>query len=133
MTNFKLNIVTPDGEFYNGEAQKVIVRTIVGDVCILAKHTEYMSALGLGIAKITIDGKQNTAACINGMITVSNGNVRIVATTFEWSKDIDKARAEKAKAKAEKALADKNLDSMMQDFYELKLKRALVRLGASDN
>ena len=35
MTPFKLKIVTPDGLIFDGEAEKLIVRTNAGDVAIL--------------------------------------------------------------------------------------------------
>ena len=38
MSTFHLQIVTPDGGFFDGEAEKLIVRAIDGDVCILARH-----------------------------------------------------------------------------------------------
>ena len=36
MEQFSLQIVTPDGVSFSGEAERLIVRTIEGDVCILA-------------------------------------------------------------------------------------------------
>ena len=41
MTPFKLKIVTPDGLIFDGEAEKLIVRTTGGDICILARHMNY--------------------------------------------------------------------------------------------
>ena len=40
MSSFSLKIVTPDGMIYDGEAEKLIVRTTGGDVCILARHLD---------------------------------------------------------------------------------------------
>ena len=48
MSVFHLRIVTADGLYFDGEAQRVIARTIDGDVCILAHHTPYLPALGMG-------------------------------------------------------------------------------------
>ena len=45
MSTFHLQIVTPDGGFFDGEAEKLIVRAIDGDVCILARHSPYVTAL----------------------------------------------------------------------------------------
>ena len=58
MSTFHLQIVTPDGGFFDGEAEKLIVRAIDGDVCILARHSPYVTALGTGEARVTIDGKR---------------------------------------------------------------------------
>ena len=68
MSTFHLQIVTPDGGFFDGEAEKLIVRAIDGDVCILARHSPYVTALGTGEARVTIDGKRRRAACAGGML-----------------------------------------------------------------
>ncbi len=135
MTSFDLTIVTPDGVFFDGSAEKVLVRTIAGDVCILAKHTEYVTALGLGQAKITVDGNVRRAACLGGMLTVTAGKVKIVATTFEWVENIDLTRAEHAKQRAENSLknAQEKQDRHEIDLAQARLKRALVRIGAVNN
>ena len=53
MSTFHLQIVTPDGGFFDGEAEKLIVRAIDGDVCILARHIDYAAPLGIGEARVT--------------------------------------------------------------------------------
>ena len=130
MTTFQLQIVTPDGLLFEGEAERLVARTIDGDVCILARHTEYVTALGMGQARVTIDGKVRKAACIGGMLSVSGGRVRIVATTFEWAEEIDLERAQRARERAEERLKQQKDTSDIQ-LAEAKLKRALVRLNAS--
>ena len=130
MTTFQLQIVTPDGLLFEGEAERLVARTIDGDVCILARHTEYVTALGMGQARVTIDGKVRKAACIGGMLSVSGGRVRIVATTYEWAEEIDLERAQRARERAEERLKQQK-DTRDIQLAEAKLKRALVRLNAS--
>ena len=48
MSAFHLQIVTPDGSFFDGEAERVIVRAIDGDICILPRHIPYVTALAMG-------------------------------------------------------------------------------------
>ena len=127
MKSFQLEIVTPDGQFFKGPAEAVSVRTANGEVGILADHTDYLNALGMGEARITVGGEVHRAACIGGMISVVKGKVTIVATTFEWSDDIDVARAKEAERRAREALATQRLDRVEQQLAEAKLKRALVR------
>ena len=38
MNTFHLQIVTPDGQVYDGPAARVLCRTIAGDVCILPRQ-----------------------------------------------------------------------------------------------
>ena len=131
-TTYHLQVVSLDGLEYEGEVQKILLRTIEGDVEILARHTNYCTAIGMGTAKVTLeDGKERKAACIGGMISVMNGEVRVLPTTWEWSEDIDVERAKAAKARAEERLKDKLLDNEARIRAEAKLYRALVRLGSS--
>ena len=128
-TPFHLQIVTPDGSEFDGQAVRIIVRTIAGDVCVMARHTIFCTALGMGEAKVAMeDGSVRTAACMGGMLNVMDGKVRVIATTGEWTDQIDLARAQKAKEAAEKRLAEKNkLSDKEIALAEAKLKRALVR------
>ena len=48
MTAFHLKIVTPDGLFFDGDAFSLTVRTVAGDVGILAGHLDLVTALGTG-------------------------------------------------------------------------------------
>ena len=129
MANFHLQIVTPDHPVFDGQAEKLIVRTVGGDVCILARHIDYAAPLGIGVAKVTDDqGNTRLAACNGGLLSVSDGEVRLMATTFEWEDEIDLARAEKARDEAQQQL--ENLQKGDHDFacVEAKLKRALARI-----
>ena len=61
------------------------------------------------------------------MLTVLDGEVRLVATTWEWVEEIDQARAEASKRRAEEILAQKNLSEQEYELAQARLKRALVR------
>lgn len=127
MTAFPLKIVTPDGLVYDGEAEEVLVRTTSGDVAIMARHINFVAPLGMGRAMIVTNGQRRNAACIGGMISVVNGAVTLVPTTFEWADRIDVERAERARQKAEELLRRSgNTDTDIR-LAEAKLRRALVR------
>ena len=133
MSTYHLQIVSMDGEDFDGMVQKILLRTIDGDIEILARHTDYCTAIGMGTARVTLeDGTVKKAACIGGMISVLNGEVRVLPTTWEWSDKIDVERAKKAKTRAEQRLQDQRLDKEARIRAEAKLYRALVRLGAAD-
>ena len=127
MTAFGLKIVTLDGLVYDGMVEELIVRTIEGDMGILAGHVNCVAALGMGRATLVIDGQKRYAACIGGMVSVVNGAVTLVPTTFEWAEDIDLARAQRAAENAKQMLADKELSETQLRLAEARLKRALVR------
>ena len=129
-TSYHLQVVSLDGLEFEGEVQKILLRTIDGDVEILARHTNYCTAIGMGTAKVTMDdGQERKAACIGGMLSVMKGEVRVLPTTWEWSEDIDLERAKAAKEHAEERLKDQMLDKDARIRAEAKLYRALVRIG----
>ena len=127
MTPFKLKIVTPDGLIFDGEAEKLIVRTTGGDVCILARHMNYVTPLGMGMAIVEHGGKRRMAACIGGMLSVSDGEATLVPTTFEWADKIDLQRAEASYEKADRILKSGNASDAELALAQAKLHRALVR------
>lgn len=127
MTPFNLKIVTPDGLIYDGEAEKLIVRTIGGDVCILARHMDYVAPLGMGQAIVEANGKRRIAACIGGMLSVSNYEVTLVPTTFEWADKIDIDRAQRSYDRANQILQSDNASGTDIALAEARLHRALVR------
>ncbi len=128
MATYHLQIVTPDGLYFDGEAEKLIVRSTTGDVCILAHHINYVTPLGMGVAKVTTEGKDRRAACVGGMLSVHEGEVTLVASTFEWSEDIDLERAQRAEERARARLEQRDkLDDQDLALAEAKLKRALIR------
>ena len=60
MESFSLQIVTPDGCEYDGQAEKIVCRTIRGDVAVLARHCDYCTAVGM----------QNNAVQVLGIAAV---------------------------------------------------------------
>ena len=132
MSAFSLQIVTPDGLHYDGEAEKLLVRTVTGDVCILAHHCDYVTALGMGEAQVVIGGERRRAACIGGMLSVTGNRVRLLPTTFEWAEDIDTERAAASEAEAWAILSRENRTEQETLLAQAQLKRAQVRMAAAD-
>ena len=130
MMPFNLKIVTPDGLFFDGQAEQLIVRTITGDIGIMARHMNYLAPLGMGRAVVIADGKRRNAACIGGMVSVLNGEVTLMPTTFEWSEDIDVERAEASYQKASKIVEENASDTDVK-LAKAKLSRAMVRKGVA--
>ena len=102
MNSFPLKIVTPDGIHFEGQAELLTVRTTSGDMGIMAGHVNCVAPLGMGRATIVTEGKKRYAACIGGILSVMNGEVTLVPTTFEWAEEIDTDRADNAAARARK-------------------------------
>ena len=127
MTSFPLKIVTPAGLIFDGTAEKIIVRTLTGDMAVLARHINCVCPLGMGRAVVETDGQRKTAACIGGMLNVIDGAVTLVPTTFERAEDIDLARAEAAHKRALALLEQHKTDEVELRMAEAKVRRALIR------
>lgn len=84
MKNFHLQIVTPDGLVYDGESNQLSVRSIDGDIAILAGHIPYVTALKEGECKVYLDDKIKRANCSGGLLTVTKEDVRLVSSDFDW-------------------------------------------------
>ena len=130
---FSLKIVTPDGLIFDGQAEKLIVRTTTGDVAILARHINAVFPLGMGQAIVDADGQRRTAACIGGMLSVVGGKVTLVPTTFEWAEEIDADRVEASYQRAQKTLSSKDASSTDLKLAQARLHRALVRRSVASN
>ena len=124
---FPLKIVTPDGLIFDGQAEKLIVRTTTGDVAILARHIDAVFPLGMGQAIVESDGQRRTAACIGGLLSVCAGSVTLVPTNFEWADQIDADRAERSLKRARNVLDKKDSSAAEIQLAEARLKRALIR------
>ena len=75
MANFPLEIVSMDGEKFKGEAERLSLRGITGDLAIMAHHTNYCTAVGMGTAKVILpDGTERNGACIGGMICMMDNH-----------------------------------------------------------
>lgn len=133
MQKFDLKIVTPDGMIFGDEIYMVSLRSVLGNIGIKARHIDYVIPLGMGECKVyTDENHYKNAACIGGVLTVLQGNVSIIATTFEWAKDIDVPRAQMAQEQAEQielsTLSDKEKEKILG-----RLRRAQVRLSVLQN
>jgi len=133
MKPFALKVVTPDGLEFEGQVEQLIVRTTSGDMGIMAGHINTVAPLGMGEATVTINGEKRYAACIGGMVSVLDGTVTLVPTTFEWAEDIDVARAKKSEQRAEQVLKDKSASETDIRIAQARLRRALVRESAASH
>ena len=127
MKAFHIEIVTPDGIEYSGNVESLLVRADDGDVEILAGHTDLLASLGVGRARLLIDGKPRFASVNGGFLSVKGGVVRLCAITFEFADQIDLKRAEAAKEKAENALKAAD-DQREERMAKAKLARAASRI-----
>ena len=130
MRKFEIEIVTPEGLAFSGEAESIILRTDIGNVQILAGHTDYIATLDTGKITLRVDGKDRFASSSGGFVSVKGGKVKVVVTSLEFADQIDEKRAEIAKGKAEERLRNAKTDAEIE-IAKAKLKRAISRMNVS--
>lgn len=126
----KLNILTPEKEFFNGEVDEVLIGSIAGPFGILSKHVNTITPLVPFITEYIIDGKKTRAFTSSGMLRVQDSEVVILCDACEDSKDIDIKRAEESKSRAEKRLNQK--DGVDIERAKASLARAMQRIKLSE-
>lgn len=131
MREFHLQIVTPDGSVFDGNAEAILVRTDGGDVEIMRGHADYFAAVGIGRAKLTANGTSRDASAAGGFISVKDGEVMLVCTTFEFADEIDLNRAKAAKLRAEEAISNSHDDKSLR-IAKAKLARAINRINIAE-
>ena len=98
MKLFRLQIATPDGMEFDGEAERISVRGICGELAVMAGHVPFVTALAQGECRIlTENGEILRARVSGGMLIVARDGVRLLSSDFEWSED------EKSKKQTESA------------------------------
>lgn len=90
MNTYHLEITTPEGSRFDGEAGKLVVRTLDGQIAILAGHIPLVTALKPGECRVTLpDESVRKASASGGILTVtktSDGqtSVHLLSTDFAW-------------------------------------------------
>jgi F-type H+-transporting ATPase subunit epsilon len=127
---FRVEIITPDRIFYEGEAEFLEFTTAAGDVGIYAKHIPMTTVLAPGRVSIHKDGEETVAAVHSGFAEILGDKVTLLAEIAEWPDEIDVSRAEAAKARAEEHLANKTMGTDVKRA-EYALRKALTRLDVA--
>lgn len=125
---FKLQIVTPERVFYEGEAGMVELSTTEGDIGVYANHIPMTAIASPGVLKIHEGSEIKRAALHAGFIEVLPQEITIMAEVIEWPGEIDIRRAEEARVRAERRLKDNQAEIDVLRA-KLALKRAMARLS----
>lgn len=130
MSQFELEILTPEREFYRENVDMLVVKTTDGLRGILARHTPMITTVDVGSIRIKKEGKVYTAAVTEGLMYVTGSKVTVTVDAAEWPEEIDQNRANSAKERAEERL---HMDKSKVDYYRAKaaLGRALTRIQVS--
>lgn len=84
MSNFSLQILTPDRVVIDEMVKQIIVRTTEGDVGILKNHVDYIASIKKGpVIIFYINGNKKKINLNSGFISVLDGKVTIIALSYK--------------------------------------------------
>lgn len=130
MSTFFLEVITPERNFYSGEAECVIFKSVDGEMGILAKHAPTVTTVNVGPLKIKTDSKWIEAVVTDGFAKIMPDKVVIMTDTAEYPEEIDINRAKAAKQRAEERM-QKQLSQLEYMRSKTALARAMARLKAT--
>ena len=90
----QVEVVAADRLVWSGEATVVNARTAGGEIGILANHMPVLSLRAPGAVEVdTPDGETSTFAVDEGILSVANNRVSVLASHAEVAADIDLSSA----------------------------------------
>ncbi len=131
--SFRLEVITPERLFYDGEVELVIVRTLNGDEGFMANHAWACKLLSTGELWIQEKGSREykIAAISGGYIDVQK-TIVIFTDSAEWPEEIDADRAALAKERAESSLTITEKDDLQIRLAKVAIEKALTRIHVKD-
>jgi F-type H+-transporting ATPase subunit epsilon len=126
---FKLEVITPERLFYEGDVEMVIVRTLVGYEGFMANHAWACKLLGTGIMRIREAGQKDfkVAATTGGFIDVKD-RVTVFVDAAEWPEEIDLERAQRKLEEAKNRLGSDCCGEREMQVAKLSIEKALNRV-----
>ncbi len=127
MSTFILEVITPERNFFSGEAECVIFNSVDGEMGILAKHAPTVTTVNIGPIKIKANDKWIEAVAGDGFVKIMPDKVVIMTDSAEYPEEIDVNRAKAAKQRAEERM-QKQLSQLEYMRSKAALARAMARL-----
>ena len=130
MAVMNVSLVAVDRHVWDGEATRIIARTVEGDIGILPGHEPFLGLLADGRVRIERpDDYPLIVAVHEGFFSVDSDNVKILAEIAELATEIDLERAERAKERAEQGLSARGQADDAEDLAALR--RAETRIDVA--
>ncbi|PIE81077.1 MAG: ATP synthase F1 subunit epsilon [Candidatus Delongbacteria bacterium] len=127
MKKLKVEILSPTGKIFSGEADHLRAPGSLGNFGVLPNHAPLFSSLDIGVIIVENSGQKEFFATSGGYCEVKDNKISILAESSESKGSIDLERAESSKSRAEKRLASKDKDIDF-DRAKLSLLKAINRI-----
>ena len=125
-----VDIVSPEGQMFAGEATMVFVPGVEGELGIAPRHAPLLTTLTAGVVRVQTEGQEEQSFYVGGgALEIQPLKVSVLADTAARARDLDEAAAQAAKARAEEALRG-HTDKMDIAEAQAELARAMAQLRA---
>ena len=106
-TKFEVEVLTPEGEVFNGEVSQVSTRTAGGEIGILANHAPLLAALKPAELRLyTGEGEPQRYAQAHGWLQVFGNHARLLIEEAINPEELDTASLKEQLADAEQRFAE---------------------------
>jgi F-type H+-transporting ATPase subunit epsilon len=120
-----VEVLTPEGEVFNGEVRQVSTRTEVGEIGILANHTPLLAALQPTELRLKVsDSETQSYAQAHGWLQVYGNRARLLIEEAISPEDLDQGALKEQLSDAEQRLSDSEDGSAEQARAQKDLDRA---------
>jgi F-type H+-transporting ATPase subunit epsilon len=106
-TKFEVEVLTPEGEVFNGEVRQVSTRTAVGELGILANHAPLLAALAPTELRLHVsDSETKRYAQAHGWLQVFGNHAKLLVEEALDPDELDAATLKEQLADAEQRLKE---------------------------
>lgn len=121
-----LQIITPEKLEWSGEVEKVSIPATGGQITVLPKHIDMITATNAGEAIVTQNDKQFSLFVSEGSAQIKNDEITLLVDIATQAKDLMESQMAEAKRAAEKSSENKQ-DTLQFAEIESNLKRELAK------
>ena len=106
-TKFEVEVLTPEGEVFNGEVRQVSTRTAGGEIGILANHAPLLAALRPAELRLHLSDSETVRyAQAHGWLQVFANHARLLVEEAIAPEDLDAASLKEQLSDAERRVSE---------------------------
>jgi len=125
--NFQIDVLSLTGKLYSGEAEKVTIPSLTGEMTVLARHMPVVAPLVTGEVIVKTPKETLNLSIGKGVFEFSEGRARLLIEDVASADEISEERALEAKKRAEELLA-KGIGEEAKHQIMYQLRKSLIDL-----
>ena len=127
-----VEVLTPEGEVFNGDVIQLSTRTVTGEIGVLANHVPILAALTPNLLRLKIsESETKRFAQTHGTLQVFANHAQVLLEEAIPPEELDAPALEKEKEDAEARLNDSGLGDAARQDAKRDLERADAFLAIS--